>query len=456
MLNSALADFILARMRIMLNLCMRNLYNAEHIGVSLLFFDKSQSEKIELFSNMYEMEQSTLDKIQDALIGISKDKNEEKHVSQIENLVFNYFNQYGYTHVIIGVYEISSKVIINFISYKDDDYKYIYKIRNNKFNNISYPQSLFDALLGIIKYHLHYFEIKEDINECQQHYNPMTIHNDAAQYFLGIVGAASSNAPSLDLLDSINNFSKLTYENKRGKGRMLFSKVENFHYDVKLKNPIAIKESRGSRKLLEISSENHFLLSDGHKIYGIGSVNEGQEMYVLDVFDISCWQMSHAGKLLLWSEFGKVSVEQRYINDELLARKIDEIFSNGNTAKIVALIDSVSKSGHGSIIIISEGARAESNRLCVTGFLPETFEPNHSLLNQLAKIDGAVLLDQDLHCHGFGIILDGVSVQSQDSSRGSRYNSSLRYYCCIKEKFEKTLIVVTSDDGMVDFIPPMI
>ena len=65
------------------------------------------------------------------------------------------------------------------------------------------------------------------------------------------------------------------------------------------------------------------------------------------------------------------------------------------------------------------------------------------------------MLDQDLCCHGFGVILDGVSVQNQDSARGSRYNSSLRYYAYIKERFEKTLIIVASDDGMVDFIPPI-
>ena len=454
MLNDTLAEFILERMRLMLSLCMRNLYNSEHLEVSLLFFDKSESEKIELFSNIYKIDQANFDKIQNDFISIFKEENEETHSSKIKDLLLDYFDGYGYTNIVIGIYEIYSKIIINFISYKDEDYNYIYKIRNNIINNISYPQSLFDALLQIIKYHLHYFEIKEDINECKQHYNPTSIHNEAAQSFLGIVGASSIHVPSLDLLDNINNLCNLTYENKRGAGRIIFSKVENFHYDIKLKNPISISQSRRSRKLLEICSENHSLLSDGHKIYGIGSVSDDYETYIVDVYDLSCWQISHSGKLLLRSEFGKISVEQRYINDILLAKKIDGIFGSRNTANISALIDSISKAGHGSIIVISEGAYTESKRLCINGFLPEPFEPNYFLLNQLSKIDGAVILDQDLRCHGFGVILDGVSVQSQDSSRGSRYNSSLRYYHCIKELFAKTLIVVTSDDGMVDFIPP--
>lgn len=453
MRNDALANFILERMGIMLSLCMRNLYNAEQLEVSLLFFDKIESGRIELFSNIYKIEQAKFDTIQTDFISIFKEKNEETHNRKIQDLLLNYFSGYGYTNIIIGIYEIYSKVIINFISYKDEDYRYIYKIKNNIINNVTYPQSLFDALLQIIKYHLHYFEIKEDINECKQHYNPTSIHSEAAQSFLGIVGASSVNIPSLDLLDNINNLCNLTYENKRGTGRIIFSKVENFCYDVKLKNPIAIRQSRRSRKLLEICSEDHSLLSDGHEIYGIGSVSDDYETYIVDVYDLGCWQISHSGKLLLRSEFGKISVEQRYINNILLAKKIDGIFGHCNTENISALIDSISKSGHGSIIVISEGAHAESNRLCINGFLPEPFKPNHFLLNQLSKIDGAVILDQELRCHGFGVILDGVSVQGQDSSRGSRYNSSLRYYHCIKEQFAKTLIVVTSDDGMVDFIP---
>ncbi len=453
MLNSALANFIMERMRVMLNLCMRNLYNPEYIETSLLFFDKNESPTFEFFSNTYKIKPSELYEMQEGLIKIFEDENEETRNGKVEKFLLKFFEHPGHENAIIGIYEIYSKIIINLISYKNDDYKYIYRVNNNRHNDIDYPQSLFDALIRTIKYHLHYFEIKEDINECELHYNPTTVQSEAAQSFLGIIGASSANTPSLDLLGSINNLSNLTYENKKPSGEIIFSKVENFHYDVKLKNPIEIKQGRRIRKLLEICSESHFLLSDGHSIYGIGTVGDGVETYILDVYDIGCWQMSHSGKLLLRSEFGKISVAQRYISNIVLAKKIRGIFGDCDTIKISKLIYSMLKAEHGSIIVISEGAHTESDRLCIHGFLPEPFEPNLDLLNQLSKIDGAVILDQNLYCHGFGVILDGVSVQSQDPSRGSRYNSSLRYYYYIKEKFEKTLIVVTSDDGMVDFIP---
>jgi len=61
-------------------------------------------------------------------------------------------------------------------------------------------------------------------------------------------------------------------------------------------------------------------------------------------------------------------------------------------------------------------------------------------------------LDRDAFCHAIGVILDGLATDKGNASRGSRYNSAIRYY----EQFgkhESTLIVIISEDGMINLIP---
>jgi len=69
-------------------------------------------------------------------------------------------------------------------------------------------------------------------------------------------------------------------------------------------------------------------------------------------------------------------------------------------------------------------------------------------------LDGAVLLDVQGTCHAIGVILDGrVSEQGTlvgNRGRGARYNTALRY--ADDERCPRSLIIVRSDDGMLDFI----
>ena len=71
----------------------------------------------------------------------------------------------------------------------------------------------------------------------------------------------------------------------------------------------------------------------------------------------------------------------------------------------------------------------------------------------LIKIDGAVLADQKLNCFSFGVILDGLANSAIGTpARGSRYNSSYRYWHTRNSEGDKLLVIVISDDGMVDVI----
>lgn len=65
-------------------------------------------------------------------------------------------------------------------------------------------------------------------------------------------------------------------------------------------------------------------------------------------------------------------------------------------------------------------------------------------------IDGTVILDPDGMCYAIGVILDGLATEACTPSRGSRYDSAIRY---VASKSPRRLAIVASDDGTVDILP---
>lgn len=66
----------------------------------------------------------------------------------------------------------------------------------------------------------------------------------------------------------------------------------------------------------------------------------------------------------------------------------------------------------------------------------------------LAKMDGALHIDRELRLRRFGCLLDGHRVSWEDSSRGARYNSALRFTA----ENDKIIVVVVSSDWPVSII----
>ena len=75
-----------------------------------------------------------------------------------------------------------------------------------------------------------------------------------------------------------------------------------------------------------------------------------------------------------------------------------------------------------------------------------------SLLRCVSGIDGTILLDPAGFCHAIGIILDGEATDQCTPSRGSRYNSGVRY---VQTGSTRRLAIVVSDDRTIDIIPPI-
>lgn len=106
-------------------------------------------------------------------------------------------------------------------------------------------------------------------------------------------------------------------------------------------------------------------------------------------------------------------------------------------------------------LVISDDAKNESARLGRQCFVVKPFKLTDEKIQQVTAIDGAVLVDRDCVCHAIGVILDGLATKKGDPARGARYNSALRYYE-LSNKKTPLVIVIISEDGMINLIPDLL
>jgi hypothetical protein len=106
----------------------------------------------------------------------------------------------------------------------------------------------------------------------------------------------------------------------------------------------------------------------------------------------------------------------------------------------------------GSMLVFAPDAAKEAKRLAKQCISIKPMKLDEGTLQALIAIDGALIVDLDGNLHAKGAILDGLVGIEGDASRGSRYNSALTYQE-FRGQESPTLIVVVSEDGMVDTIP---
>ena len=105
---------------------------------------------------------------------------------------------------------------------------------------------------------------------------------------------------------------------------------------------------------------------------------------------------------------------------------------------------------HGSMIIVAEDAASEADRLSQQGTRIEPVLISPQLMERVSGIDGSIIIDPQGVCHAVGVILDGEAAPECTPSRGSRFNSAMRY---VQSRDKRRLAIVISDDRTVDIIP---
>lgn len=304
---------------------------------------------------------------------------------------------------------------------------------------------------------------------------------------------------SNNLYDEINYISTLTYEGSNVSAKIvllnesLFCEYIDFY--IKLEDPINFEEYRKVRKLLETSDKNIYLIGDNEKIYGLGrfkNINEfknNMNIFIIDFigrfeykintlfsnFSIVKEDIAHNSELLQYSlkEHTLVNVrcgkpdlkEYRYSEKDFgvaLKRIFKDEFKVDSDKKIEQLkkiISCAKNQKHGTTVVITTPDKAREEVLKLEKQSIKIKEKQlkddmhlENIINRITNIDGALYLDINGTCHAIGVILDGVADNKHgDAARGARFNSAIKY--SLKENIkEKCIIVVISEDGMINII----
>ena len=262
------------------------------------------------------------------------------------------------------------------------------------------------------------------------------------------------------LYDACNGVAALRHEGDEGVGTLL---VGRRHHPaitpvLTLDAPIPLRDHRSIRKLLEMSEDRASLVSDATDVFGLGSLADSADPRHEPVFTVHftrhySWELTHNGHVMMKVVSNTPRLPQGIVAQEHFGRTVRRVFPTLKTTTadyLWQLTQKATAQPNGTILLISEGAALEAARLTKQCFrvAPRLMTP--AVLRLVTSIDGAVLIDPAGTCYGIGAILDGLATEKGDSSRGSRYNSALRY---VETSRYPCLAIVVSEDGLIDLLP---
>lgn len=261
------------------------------------------------------------------------------------------------------------------------------------------------------------------------------------------------------LFEACNTISSLTYEGAEGIGEVLIgsSNHPNIARTIEFLKPIDLHEYGAVRKILELCDKEHKLITDSAMIYGLGRKVGKYDARREDLFSIRfiqqhIWELLHDDHILMQVKFRQPTLPRFAIDEHKFRSDLSRIFSTIKPNEINRLWEltvSATKQKHGTLIVISEKAKSESERLENQSTLLKPIQLTPQLMETITAIDGAVLISPDSTCFAIGVILDGIATPKGTRSRGARYNSAIRYI----ESQSNCLAIVISEDGGVDLIP---
>jgi len=267
----------------------------------------------------------------------------------------------------------------------------------------------------------------------------------------------------IELFEAFNLISSLFYEGVHSIGKVILTdpQHQSVIFLLQFKDPIRISNSRWVRKVLEMSSNDLSLIIDNEYIYGLGQLHNDydftdQKIFIVNFLDHYYWQITCGDIILLQSKYNEPKLPTAPIKDELVLSNLRRLYpyiTEEEQKNILKLIHSLTTFNHGSMLVIAEDAEAEVFRLSTLGtpIFPTLMTPD--LLKQVSGIDGTVIIDPKGYCFGIGIILDGEANARCTPSRGSRYNSGVRYVYSSQEN--KRLAIIYSEDKTIDIVPKL-
>ena len=283
----------------------------------------------------------------------------------------------------------------------------------------------------------------------------------SAVKFMHTPGCSTSSSYMYpDLFERFNFISSLMYEGTQGTGLLFLVAPENdvVDYQIRFKKPVPFREPRWARKILQMASGDIGLIADSEQIYGLGKLQTDHDPLARDVFTLRFldhyhWELLSRGQVLLRSYYGKPTLPRELISRERFISNYARLFPEASSDDHIRLWDLFKAAvhlKHGSMIVVAADASTEAYRLMQQGTNIEPELMTVELLRLVSNIDGTIVLDPHGTCHAVGVILDGEATSECMPSRGSRFNSGLRY---VSARDTRRLAIVVSDDQTVDIIP---
>lgn len=263
-----------------------------------------------------------------------------------------------------------------------------------------------------------------------------------------------------ELFDRFNLISSLMYEGLHGIGHLVLAKPDSLAVEflIRFKEPVPFREPRWARKILQMASPDVALIADSEVIYGLGRLKASedgnvQEAFVIDFLDHFHWQLRRGQRVMLTVRYGNATLPQEFVGRERFLENLSRLFPSSSTTsreRLWTVFCAAVNAKHGSMIVVASDAAEEAKRLAQQGTLIEPMALTPEVFNHVSGIDGTVLVDADGVCHAVGVILDGAATPDCAPSRGSRFNSGVRY---VSAGNQPRLAIVVSDDRTVDVFP---
>lgn len=271
---------------------------------------------------------------------------------------------------------------------------------------------------------------------------------------------------NLSMLNILSDLSYQTYEKTNTEGLIYFTDNPlNAEYQFKFENPddfgnFSQTNQKLLRKLLELTSPKKELgiITDSNKIYGIGKIKEGFLNYNVSFEDDHKWILSKDDvELITMKENSLLFMNTKFTYSDFASyatKVFPELEDKDECSELHSIIKSLIKQQKGTILVVMKDAQKYIENYRDLAILIDPVKLDEKNVEKLSSIDGAIIIDQNCICYGFGAVLDGIDTGSGNRARGSRYNSSERFYNYYKNKDNAELFVfVLSDDGNYNFFP---
>ena len=213
------------------------------------------------------------------------------------------------------------------------------------------------------------------------------------------------------------------------------------------------------RKLLELSDqkENIGIISDTNTIYGIGKPKSDENLYSVSFSKDHKWTLLKNSTELLTMKNNLLVFSNSLPSKKDFMKYAGKIFQGSEKiAEMHSIIMALCEQHKGTILVIKKDASELAQKYQDLAILTKKVKLDSENVRKLSSIDGAILMDENCICHGFGAVLDGLDSGCGNRARGSRFNSSERFYKLYRnEKDTDFMVFILSDDGNYNFFPPL-